>query len=59
MKGHSIPYKIRRLHEYTTVTQDANIRRSRVKSTERCTELSLNLLCKPKVVSKQNKNVYN
>lgn len=59
MKGHSIPDKTRRLHEYTMVTQDANIRRSRVKSTERGTELSLNLLCKPKVISKKNKNVYN
>lgn len=28
-------------------------------STKRCTELSLNLLCKPEVISKQNKNEYN
>jgi len=34
MKGHSIPDKTRRLHEYTMVTQDANIRGSRVEFRE-------------------------
>ena len=33
MKGHSIPDKTRRLHEYTMVTQDANIGENWVKGT--------------------------